>query len=119
MHYLVQFVIATVIQFWPGMYFYRGAWRGLRNGTMNMDVLVALSTTIIYLYSAYVGFTVPVGKMLYFLSNGVLIAPLALFGRYLEPFAMGESSQAIRRLMRLQPKTALVRPRRRGEGAEH
>ena len=83
MHYLVQFVIATVIQFWPGMYFYRGACRGLRNGTMNMDVLVALSTTIIYLYSSYVAFTVPIGKMLYFLSNGVLIA-LLLFGRYLE-----------------------------------
>lgn len=107
MHYLVQFVIATLIQFWPGMYFYRGAWRGLRNGTMNMDVLVALSTTIIYLYSSYVGFTVPVGKMLYFLSDGVLIA-LLLFGRYLEQLAMGESSQAIRRLMRLRPKTALV-----------
>lgn len=83
MHYLVQFVIATVIQFWPGMYFYRGAWRGLRNGTMNMDVLVALSTTIIYLYSSCVAFTVPIGKMLYFLSDGVLIA-LLLFGRYLE-----------------------------------
>lgn len=115
MHYLVQFVIATVIQFWPGMYFYRGAWRGLRNGTMNMDVLVALSTTIIYLYSSYVGFTVPVGKMLYFLSDGVLIA-LLLFGRYLEQLAMGESSRAIRRLMRLRPKTALVQ--RGGEEKE-
>ena len=115
MHYLVQFVIATVIQFWPGMYFYRGAWRGLRSGTMNMDVLVALSTTIIYLYSSYVAFTVPIGKMLYFLSNGVLIA-LLLFGRYLEQLAMGESSQAIRRLMRLQPKTALVQ--RGGEEKE-
>lgn len=115
MHYLVQFVIATVIQFWPGMYFYRGAWRGLRNGTMNMDVLVALSTTIIYLYSSCVAFTVPIGKMLYFLSNGVLIA-LLLFGRYLEQLAMGESSQAIRRLMRLQPKTALVQ--RGGEEKE-
>lgn len=115
MHYLVQFVIATVIQFWPGMYFYRGAWRGLRNGTMNMDVLVALSTTIIYIYSSYVAFTVPIGKMLYFLSNGVLIA-LLLFGRYLEQLAMGESSQAIRRLMRLQPKTALVQ--RGGEEKE-
>lgn len=115
MHYLVQFVIATVIQFWPGMYFYRGACRGLRNGTMNMDVLVALSATIIYLYSSYVAFTVPIGKMLYFLSNGVLIA-LLLFGRYLEQLAMGESSQAIRRLMRLQPKTALVQ--RGGEEKE-
>ena len=54
-----------------------------------MDVLVALSTTIIYLYSSCVAFTVPIGKMLYFLSDGVLIA-LLLFGRYLEQLAMGD-----------------------------
>lgn len=107
MHYLIQFVLATLIQLWPGMYFYRGALRGLRNRTLNMDLLVALSTTIIYLYSSYVAFNVPIGKMLYFLSDGVLIA-LLLFGRYLEQLAIGESSQAIRRLLRLQPRTALV-----------
>lgn len=107
LHYAVQLVLASIVQFWPGMYFYRGAYKALRNKTMTMDVLVALSTTIIYLYSVYVAFFVPIGKMLYFLSGSVLIT-LLLFGRYLEHIAMGETASSIKRLMRLQPKTALV-----------
>lgn len=107
LHYAVQLVLASIVQFWPGAYFYRGAYRALRNKTMTMDVLVALSTTIIYVYSTYVAFFVPVGKMLYFLSGSVLIT-LLLFGRYLEHIAMGETANSIRRLMRLQPKTATV-----------
>lgn len=106
-HYLAQFALATVVQFWPGMYFYRGALRALRNRSMTMDVLIALSTTIIYLYSTYIAFFVPIGKMLYFLSDTVLLT-LILFGKYLELIAMGETADAIKKLMRLQPKTALV-----------
>ncbi len=107
LHYAAQLVLATIVQFWSGMYFYKSAYRALRNKTMTMDVLVALSTSIIYLYSVYVAFFVPIGKMLYFLSGSVLIT-LLLFGRYLEHIAMGETANSIRRLMRLQPKTALV-----------
>lgn len=107
LHYAVQLVLASIVQFWPGMYFYRGAYKALRNKSMTMDVLVALSTTIIYLYSIYVAFFVPIGKMLYFLSGSVLIT-LLLFGRYLEHIAMGETANSIKRLMRLQPRTALV-----------
>lgn len=107
LHYAAQFVLASIVQFWPGAYFYRGAYRALRSKTMTMDVLVALSTTIIYLYSTYTAFFVPIGKMLYFLSGSVLIT-LLLFGRYLEHIAMGETANAIRKLMRLQPKMALV-----------
>lgn len=107
LHYAVQLVLASVVQFWPGAYFYRGAYRAIRSRTMTMDVLVALSTTIIYLYSTYIAFFVPIGKMLYFLSGSVLIT-LLLFGRYLEHIAMGETANAIRRLMRLQPRMAMV-----------
>lgn len=106
-HYLAQFVLASIVQFWPGMYFYKGALRALRNRTMTMDVLIALSTTIIYIYSSYTAFFVPIGKMLYYLSGTVLIT-LILFGKYLEHTAMTETGDAVRRLMRLQPKTALV-----------
>ncbi len=106
-HYLAQFALATVVQFWPGMYFYKGAVRALRNKSMTMDVLIALSTTIIYIYSTYIAFFVPIGKMLYFLSDTVLLT-LILFGKYLELVAMGETADAIKKLMRLQPKTALV-----------
>lgn len=106
-HYLPQLILASIVQFWPGMYFYKSAFRALRNKTMTMDVLIASSTTIIYLYSAYTAFFVPIGKMLYFLSGTVLIT-LLLFGKYLEHVAMGETADSIRKLMRLQPKTALV-----------
>jgi hypothetical protein len=72
-----------------------------------MDFLVSLSTTIIYAYSVYVTFTVDRTYSLYFLSECVLLC-LILFGKYLENLAKTETSGAIRRLMRLQPKTALV-----------
>ena len=106
-HYLPQFILASIVQFWPGMYFYKSAFKALRNGNMTMDVLVALSTTIIYLYSCYVAFFVPIGKMLYFLSGCALLS-LLLFGKYLENLAMNDTANAIRKLMRLQPKVALV-----------
>ena len=106
-HYFFQFVLASMVQFWPGMYFYRSSVRALRNRTMTMDVLIAASTTIIYVYSTYTAFFVPIGKMLYYLSGTVLIT-LMLFGKYLEHVAMGETADSIRKLMRLQPKTASV-----------
>ena len=103
----IQLVIATLVQFGPGQYFYRGALRALRGRALSMDFLVALSTTIIYCYSVYVTFTVRIDIQLYFLSECVLMS-LILFGKYLETLAKSETSGAIRRLMRLQPKTALV-----------
>lgn len=106
-HPYAQFALATLIQLVPGMYFYRGACRALRNHTFTMDFLVAVSTTIIYLYSTWVTFTVTENIKLYFLSGGVLMS-LLLFGKYIEFIARGEASGAIRKLMRLQPKTALV-----------
>lgn len=115
LHPYVQLVLATLVQFWPGLYFYRGAWRALKNRTLGMDFLIALSTTVIYLYSAVITFTVHEDIQLYFLSEGVLLT-LVLFGKYLENLARGEASSAIRKLMRLQPKTALVE--RGGEARE-
>ena len=107
LHPYVQLVLATLIQLIPGMYFYKGAVRALRNKTFTMDFLVALSTTIIYAYSVYITFTVTEDIKLYFLSGGVLMS-LLLFGKYIENIARGETGGAIRKLMRLQPKTALV-----------
>ena len=72
-----------------------------------MDLLVALSTTAIYAYSTVVVFTVTENIKLYYLCDGVLIS-LLLFGRYLESVAIYQSGEAVRSLLRLQPKTALV-----------
>ena len=102
-----QFVLATALQFGPGLYYIRNALRGLRNGTAGMDLLVALSTTAIYAYSTVVVFTVTEDIKLYYLCDGVLIS-LLLFGRYLESVAIYQSGEAVRSLLRLQPKTALV-----------
>lgn len=104
---LVQLVFATALQLYPGMYFVRNALRGLRSLIMGMDLLVALSTTAIYAYSTVVVFTVTEDIKLYYLCDGVLIS-LLLFGRYLESVAIYQSGEAVRGLMRLQPKTAIV-----------
>ena len=102
-----QFVLATVLQFGPGLYFIRNAIRGLKNRSLGMDLLVALSTTAIYVYSTVVAFTVTENIKLYYLCDGVLIS-LLLFGRYLESVAIYQSGEAVRGLLRLQPKTAIV-----------
>lgn len=104
---MVQLVFATALQLYPGLYFVRNALRGLRSLTMGMDLLVALSTTAIYAYSTVVVFTVTEDIKLYYLCDGVLIS-LLLFGRYLESVAIYQSGEAVRSLMRLQPKTAIV-----------
>ena len=72
-----------------------------------MDLLVALSTTVIYIHSAYTALTVHQNVKLYFLSEGVLLS-LILFGKYIESTSRYEASETIRKLIRLQPETANV-----------
>lgn len=107
MHPKLQFLAGTALQFGPGRYFYKSAWRGARNRTFGMDFLVSLSSALIYLYSAYVTFTPRRSDKLYFASDGVLLS-LILFGKYMEQVAAGEANSAIRKLMHLQPRTAMV-----------
>ncbi len=108
---LVQFIFATPVQFLVGWSFYKGAYRSLKSGSANMDVLVALGTSAAYFLSVYNTFFVPVapGEMphLYFESSAVIIT-LILLGKYLEARAKGKTSEAIRKLMGLQAKTARV-----------
>jgi P-type Cu2+ transporter len=104
---VIQLVIATLLQFWPGQYFYKSAWESLKQKILGMDFLVALSTTVIYIHSAYTVFTVHENVKLYFLSEGVLLS-LILFGRYMESTSKYEASEAIRKLIRLQPERANI-----------
>lgn len=108
LHPKLQFLIGSVLQFGPGRHFYRSAARELRSGTFGMDLLVSLSSTLIYGYSSYVALTRKSNFKLYFTSDGVLLS-LILFGKYMEQVASGEASSAIRKLMRLQPRTAMVK----------
>ena len=110
----LQFALATPVQFWVGSRFYVGAWHALRGGSANMDVLVALGTSMAYLYSiAVLFFKLPLH--VYFEASATVIT-LVLLGKVLEMRARARASSAIEDLMRLQPKTATVE--RNGERIE-
>jgi len=106
-----QLVIATPVQFIIGARFYKHAFNALRSGSANMDVLISMGTSAAYFYSMYNVFyqTVPAGMMkdLYFEASAIIIT-LILLGKYLEAVAKGKTSEAIRKLAQLQPRTARV-----------
>src|SRR5574341_556265 len=102
----LQWLLATPVQFWSGLRFYRGAWHALRGGAANMDVLVALGTSAAYVFSAAVlAWSLP--EHLYFEASTVVLT-LVLLGKYLEARAKAKAAQALEALIRLQPKTAWV-----------
>jgi Cu+-exporting ATPase len=103
----LQLMLATPVQFWIGLRFYTGAWNALRGGGANMDVLIALGTTMAYTYSAAV---VALGLQLhvYFEASAAIIT-LVLMGKLLEQRARARASAAIEALVKLQPRTARVR----------
>jgi P-type Cu+ transporter len=100
----LQLALATPVQFVSGARFYRGAWHALRGGAANMDVLIALGTTIAWAYSAVVTLG-DLGYDVYFESGAVVIA-LVLLGKWLEARAKARTSEALRSLARLQPGIA-------------
>lgn len=104
---IIQLIDATILQAVSARYFYKKALHGLLNRTMNMDLLVSLSTTVIYLYSAYTALTATEEIKLYFLCQGVLIS-LIYLGRYLEVLAVNSARASVRSLLRLQPMSATV-----------
>ena len=105
MHPYVQLALATPVQFIAGWPFYRGAWAALRNGSANMDVLVALGTSAAYFFS--IANLLTGDPHLYFETSAILIT-LIILGKMLEAVAKGRTSEAIKALMGLQPKTARV-----------
>lgn len=113
---MTELLLATPVQFICGARFYRGAWKALRAGSGNMDVLVALGTTAAYLYSLYLMLTRGQDAMgqLYFEASTVVIT-LVMLGKLLEARAKRGTTAAIRQLMDLRPQTARVR---RSDGTE-
>ena len=108
----LMFALATPVQLYVGWGFYEGAWKSLRNGAANMDVLVALGSTVAYVYSVVVAVAltsgyVGLGEHVYF-ETAALIITLIKLGKLLEVRAKGETSEAIRALMDLRPPTARV-----------
>ena len=99
--------LATPVQFYTGWDYYVGSYHALRNRTANMDVLVAMGSTVAYLYSLVVLFFPAAGQHVYFETSAVIITLIKL-GKLLEARAKGQTGEAIRRLMGLRPKTARV-----------
>ncbi|MED4005645.1 heavy metal translocating P-type ATPase [Priestia aryabhattai] len=107
----VQLALATPVQFVVGKQFYIGAFKALRNKSANMDVLVALGTSAAYFYSLYSSLK-SLGSsahttQLYYETSAILIT-LILLGKLFEANAKGRSSEAIKKMMGLQAKTAVV-----------
>ncbi len=101
----LQLVLSLPVILYSGAPFYTGAWTALRHRSANMNTLIALGTGAAFLYSVFE--TVRGGREVYFEAAAVIIA-LILLGRTLEARARGKASEAIRRLMDLQPPTARV-----------
>ena len=102
----LQMTLATPVQFWIGWRFYVGAWHALRGGAANMDVLIALGTSIAWIFSAVVTLQ-DLHHHVYFEASAAIIT-LVLMGKLLEARAKARTSTAIEQLLRLQPQTALL-----------
>ncbi|MBI2102954.1 heavy metal translocating P-type ATPase [Candidatus Woesearchaeota archaeon] len=99
-------LLATPIQFYIGLPFYKGAWAALKNKSGNMDLLIAIGTSAAYFYSAYV-VLFSTGGYQYFEASAVIIT-LVILGKYLEAVAKGKTSEAISTLMKTGAKTATI-----------
>jgi Cu+-exporting ATPase len=112
-NFLIQFLFATPIQFWAGRQFYVGFWKALKHKTSDMNTLIAVGTSAAYLYSLVVTFVphwiMVEGLMVdvYYDTSAAIIV-LILLGRFLEARARGRTSEAIKKLIGLQPKRARV-----------
>jgi Cu+-exporting ATPase len=110
---LLQFFLATPIQFYAGARFYRGAWAVGRHGSTDMNTLVALGTSVAYLFSGVAVFFPSMVSAeglvvhLYFETSAAIIV-LVLLGRFFESRARGKTSGAVKKLIGLAPKTARV-----------
>lgn len=99
--------LATPVQFYTGWDYYTGGWKSLRNGSANMDVLVAMGSSVAYFYSLALLLYPPLGSHVYFETSAVIITLIKL-GKMLESRTKGRTGGAIRKLMGLRPKTATV-----------
>lgn len=104
MNSFFQLTLASVVQFYCGWQFYKGAYDSLKDFSANMDVLVAMGTTSAYIFSIY---NLSNHEHLYFETSAILIT-LILLGKYLEEIAKGKTTEAITKLLNLSPKEAIV-----------
>lgn len=101
----VELVLATVAQFGPGLVFYQGAWSAIKSGSLTMDVLVALGTSVAYLFSIY---NMYVGSHDMYFETSAWLITFILLGKVLEEVAKGRTSEALEKMMGLTPSISHV-----------
>ncbi len=101
------FALATPVQFYTGMDYYVGAYMNLKNKSANMDVLIALGSSVAYFYSLAILVLPALGGHVYFETSAVIIT-LIKFGKLLEARTKGKTGGAIKKLIGLVPKTASI-----------
>lgn len=112
-NFVLQFVLQSPIQFWVGWQFYKGAWAAAKHRTTDMNTLIAVGTSAAYGYSVVASFFPKIfsaqglSPQVYFDTAGAIIV-IILLGRMLEARAKGRTSEAIQKLMGLQPRTARI-----------
>ena len=107
----LQFVLATIVLFGPGLRFFKKGIPALLRGAPDMNSLVAVGTSAAYAYSVVATFAaglLPAGTVNVYYEAAAVIVALILLGRYMEARAKGNTSEAIKRLLGLQAKTARV-----------
>ena len=104
---LTMFILATVVQFVGGWQFYKGAFKSLRAGSSNMDVLIMLGSSVAWVASTLITFHIIGSEEVYF-ETGAAIITLIRLGKFLETRAKGKTSEALRALMGLKALTARV-----------
>jgi len=114
--FLILFILTTPVEFWVGVQFWKGVLIGLKNFRANMDTLVVLGTGAAYFYSLFVTLTALSGgnlsvgslKLDTYFDVAAIVTTLVILGKYLEAKAKGSASEAIKKLLKLQAKTAHV-----------
>ena len=104
---IILLILATPVQFFVGYRFYKGTYFALKAKTASMDTLVAVGTSAAYFYSALVTLMPAFGSYAYFDTSAILITFITL-GEWLEAVTKSKTSEAIKKLIDLQPKTAIV-----------
>ena len=102
----LMFVLATPVQFYVGWQYYRGSFKAIRNGAANMDVLIAMGSSVAYFYSILVTVGLIPGHV--YFETAAMIITLIRIGKFLEARAKGMTSEAIKKLMGLRAKTARI-----------
>ncbi len=111
--WIILLVLTTPVQFWAGRHFYQNAWTSIKHGSLNMNTLVVIGTTAAYGYSAALTIFPSLSRHgethsgAYF-DTAAIIITLILFGRYLETRAKTRAGEAVKKLMKLSPRTARV-----------